>query len=71
MSEILVRDRSGEMRPDVPETPTHHWRCDGTGRTTATDPDDRLPVACPVCRPHLAVRPHRGSRRPAVTLVGA
>ena len=51
--------------PDLP--PTHHVRCDGTGWTPGRR-EDRLPVACPACRPHLAVRPKWG-RHPRLTLV--
>lgn len=65
----MIRDRSGELRPDTTDQPRHHWRCDGvTGRTPAVNWADRLPVACVVCRPHLRVGAQRDGRLPVVTL---
>ena len=41
-----------------------HPRCDGiTGLTTDVDPDDRIPVACPVHRPEAAAARARAAAR--------
>lgn len=63
-----TRDRDGSILPDVNP---HHWRCDGNGRVWAGDPHDPGGIlACPACRPHLAVRPQPVGR-PSVTLADA
>lgn len=57
----LVRDRDGDMRT-ITDTPDHHWRCDGHGWSIGPV-EDRIPVPCPICRPHLIGRVGRGRRR--------
>ena len=48
---------------DPNEAPACSLNCDGkTGMSRAVDPDDRVPVPCPVHRPHLARTRHRGTR---------
>ncbi len=43
--------------------PDCSWNCDGkTGMSRAVDPDDRVPVPCPVHRPHLVRRSPRRRR---------
>jgi hypothetical protein len=54
----LVRDRDGDLvHPDTltPGTLLHNPRCDGTG--WAVVDGDRIPVRCPVCRPHTRPTP--------------
>ena len=54
-------DLGGAIHLD-PDAPCHaHPRCDGTGHTITADPDDSLPLACPVHRQHL--RHRRTTRR--------
>jgi hypothetical protein len=56
--DALVRTADGDLiDPDtLTPGPVHNPRCDGTG--WADVDGDRLPVTCPVCRPHL----HRQTR---------
>jgi hypothetical protein len=56
--------------PDYPpDTPRCHPRCNGTdGFSNPPDPNDRIPVPCPIHRPHLTVRRRTDGRRPRITL---
>lgn len=66
MSEVtLIRDRDGDLRVEVDSATAHHWRCDGEG-FTAGPRADRVALACPVCRPHLAGRVGPKRRRSPV-----
>lgn len=58
MSTTTVRMADGDFYV-VTDTPTHSHLCDGTGWSKDTDDADKIAVACPACRPHLA-RTRRG-----------